>query len=190
MAEKYLGWSPYNYCGSNPLNHIDFDGKGYGIPSAAPIEFGAFAAGVTLGIGSFILIKAAHAFFTQKSVSVAVSKAVETSKNYVEKIVTKLLNEGKEGDGENTNPYKGPVTEPVTVVDPSGNATQLNPGESMGSSKDGEAQQVKGKDGKPTGTRKDKGHSPAKHKDPRAQVPHAHVPGVTNPDGTPWLPLK
>ncbi|MBV8534229.1 MAG: addiction module protein [Alphaproteobacteria bacterium] len=20
--------------------------------------------------------------------------------------------------------------------------------------------------------------------------PHAHVPGVTNPDGTPWLPIK
>ncbi len=30
--------------------------------------------------------------------------------------------------------------------------------------------------------------SPA-HKDPRFQNPHGHVPGVTNPDGTPWLPI-
>jgi hypothetical protein len=42
---------------------------------------------------------------------------------------------------------------------------------------------------RPTGTRIDGGHPATTHSDPRAQVPHAHVPGVKNPDGTPWLPI-
>jgi hypothetical protein len=46
-------------------------------------------------------------------------------------------------------------------------------------------------DGEATGKRKDGGHPVGpKHTDPRSLEPHAHVPGVTNPDGTPWLPLK
>ena len=45
--------------------------------------------------------------------------------------------------------------------------------------------------GEPTGLRKDGGgHPPPKHKDVRANEPHAHVPNVLNPDGTSWLPLK
>ena len=32
-------------------------------------------------------------------------------------------------------------------------------------------------------------HNPNTHSDPRAQGPHAHVPEVTNDDGTPWLPI-
>lgn len=49
----------------------------------------------------------------------------------------------------------------------------------------------KDRDGKATGIRKDgKGHPPSQvHQDPRSQNPHGHVPGVTNPDGTPWLPI-
>src|SRR6188474_2882837 len=42
--------------------------------------------------------------------------------------------------------------------------------------------------GEPKGGAHRWGHKPATHPDPRAQRPHAHVPGVTNPDGTPWLP--
>jgi hypothetical protein len=36
--------------------------------------------------------------------------------------------------------------------------------------------------------RLDNGHP--SHADPRAQAPHIHVPGMSNPDGTPWLPAK
>jgi len=44
--------------------------------------------------------------------------------------------------------------------------------------------------GVPTGVRKDDGHpnSPF-HRDVRSQQPHGHVPGVTNPDGAPWLTI-
>ena len=35
-----------------------------------------------------------------------------------------------------------------------------------------------------------KGHKPSTPADPRAQIPRAHVPGVTNSDGTPWLPVN
>ncbi len=45
-------------------------------------------------------------------------------------------------------------------------------------------------DGQPTGTRKDGGHNPGpRHPAPRGWKPHGHVPGVKNPDGTPWLPI-
>jgi hypothetical protein len=76
------------------------------------------------------------------------------------------------------------------IVDKDGNAFELKPGESFVGSPDGKYIQVRGRDGKPTGLRKDGPHNPTTHKDPRALRPHCHVPGVTNPDGTPWLPVK
>jgi RHS repeat-associated protein len=91
---------------------------------------------------------------------------------------------------ENTNPYAGPVSSPVTVVDDKGNAIPVKTGEQVQGSKDGRFTQVKDANGKPTGTRIDGGHKPTTHPDPRAQKPHAHVPGKTNPDGTPWLPIN
>lgn len=102
------------------------------------------------------------------------------------------------GEGAGAAP-KGASTPPVNelpssgnkfVVDPKGNTIVVKPGETVTSSPDGKWVQVRGPDGTPTGTRLDGGHKPASHPDPRAQQPHAHVPGVTNPDGTPWLPVK
>jgi hypothetical protein len=90
----------------------------------------------------------------------------------------------------NTNPYAGPVSNPVTVVDPKGNAVPVGRGEQLQGSKDGRWTQVKDANGDQTGTRIDGGHSPTTHSDPRAQARHAHVPGVTNPDGTPRLPVN
>ncbi len=57
-------------------------------------------------------------------------------------------------------------------------------------SPDGRFVHVRDANGQPTGVRIDGGHNPAGHPDPRAQGPHGHVPGVTNPDGTPWLPIR
>jgi hypothetical protein len=81
----------------------------------------------------------------------------------------------------------------VIIVTPGGNAVPVPPGGTLGSSPNGKWIEVKNANGTP-GIRIDDGHTPKgpndPHNDPRAQVPHAHVPGVTNPDGTPWLPVR
>ena len=92
---------------------------------------------------------------------------------------------------KNTNPFEGPVDEEVLVGDAEGNIIPVPTGYQLGGSKDGKCIQQKDRDGEATGIRKDgKGHPPSPvHRDPRSQNPHGHVPGVTNPDGTPWLPI-
>jgi RHS repeat-associated protein len=89
----------------------------------------------------------------------------------------------------NTDPYKGPVDEPVTAVDSHGNAIPVGEGESIGSSPDGQYQEVKGRrSGETTGTQLHRGGHP-KQKDPKAQAPHGHRPGVTDASGNPHLPV-
>jgi hypothetical protein len=90
---------------------------------------------------------------------------------------------------ENTNPYKGPVTEPVVVVDQHGNAIPVDQGQKVNTSPNGDYQQVVGTDGKATGDRMDRGGHP-KQNDPSAQQPHGHRSGVTRPDGNPHLPIE
>ena len=76
------------------------------------------------------------------------------------------------------------------IVDSRGKAIPLNKGEYFTGSKDGRWIQVRDANGNVTGMRIDGAHSPKTHTDPRALQPHAHVPGATNADGTPWLPIK
>jgi hypothetical protein len=75
-------------------------------------------------------------------------------------------------------------------VDSKGNAIVTPPGGRITSSPDGKFIQVRDANGNPTGVRIDGGHNPRTHTDPRSLEPHAHVPGATNGDGTPWLPIK
>jgi RHS repeat-associated protein len=98
-------------------------------------------------------------------------------------------NESKKPESGKTNPYKGPVDQPVIVVDPKGNAIPVDKGERVNSSPNGDYQQVVGSDGRPTGVRMDRGGH-KNHKDPNAQVPHGHRPGVQTPDGNPHLPIQ
>lgn len=64
------------------------------------------------------------------------------------------------------------IGEEVVVVDPRGNAIPVPIGQQLEGTKDGTWIQVKDKDKKATGTRKDGGHSPGpKHDDPRAWLP-------------------
>lgn len=99
---------------------------------------------------------------------------------------------GQTGPGTETKPGSnqgGPGEQGgVIYVDPGGNAIEVPPGGSITGSPDSRWIQVRGPDGEPTGVRIDNGHP--SHGDPRARGPHAHVPGVTNPDGTPWLPTR
>ena len=86
--------------------------------------------------------------------------------------------------------YSGGASCSRFVSDSKGNTIPLKPGETFKSSPNGEYIQVYGADGKATGTRLDGPHSPLKHSDPRALQPHSHIPCMTNPDGTPWLPAQ
>jgi hypothetical protein len=94
----------------------------------------------------------------------------------------------KAQSGGNTNPYAGPVSSGVTAVDSHGNAIPVEPGESIGASKDGQWQDVKDGVGNSTGTQLHRPGHPTQ-KDPLAQQPHGHRPGVTTPDGNPHLPV-
>lgn len=104
-----------------------------------------------------------------------------------------LLLTTRAGEGPSMGPSEAPstvFTRPSTiVVDSKGNAFPLRAGESVTGSKDGTWIQVRDAAGDPTGMRIDGPHSPRTHTDPRALQPHAHVPGITNEDGTPWLPV-
>ena len=91
------------------------------------------------------------------------------------------------GDGSQDSGQTGTGT---IYVDSKGNAIPTPLGGKIEGSKDGRFIQAKGPDGKPTGIRIDGPHKPSTHTDPRAQQPDGHVPGVTNDDGTPWLPIK
>jgi len=93
---------------------------------------------------------------------------------------------------KNMNPFEGAVDGEIYIGDAQGNIIPVPQGHQLEGTKDGKWIQIKDKDKKETGTRKDGGHPPGpKHKDdPRSWEPHAHVPGVTNPDGTPWLPIN
>lgn len=98
----------------------------------------------------------------------------------------KLFNEGAEG-GDSCSPSDDNGT---IYVDPNGNAIPTPQGGGITGSPNGDYIQGRDANGNPTGVRKDGGHNPSGHPDPRAQAPHGHVPGVTNPDGTPWLPVR
>jgi hypothetical protein len=87
------------------------------------------------------------------------------------------------------NPNRAPENGTI-FVDSKGNAIVTPPGGRITGSPDGKFIQARDANNKMTGVRKDGGHNPANHPDPRAQQPHGHVPGVTNSDGTPWLPIK
>ncbi|HFC7671507.1 TPA: polymorphic toxin MafB class 3, partial [Neisseria meningitidis] len=72
-------------------------------------------------------------------------------------------------------------------VDSKGNAIPI--GGYITGSPDARFIQVRDSNGNLTGARIDDAHHANTHQDPRALTGHAHVPGVTNDDGTPWLPI-
>ncbi len=122
---------------------------------------------------------------------------------YIDSICYEVQTEEQENPGKRrddgkrkprTNPFDCPVDEDVVVVDNEGNAIKVPQGNWLTGTKDGNWIQERAPNGtekgQATGLRKDGGHNPSPvHTDPRSLEPHAHVPGVVNADGTPWLTI-
>ncbi|WP_235603945.1 RHS repeat-associated core domain-containing protein [Luteimonas sp. JM171] len=174
----YRHFNRYAYAYNNPYAFTDPDGR---VPIAVPI-----ALGVRCGMNA--ACRAAVATAARKVVQWG-SAAVA---GYAGSEALNAYNESAssaESSGGNTNPYDGPVSEPVIVVDGDGNAIPVGEGEQVSSSPDGRYQQVKDSSGQPTGVRLDKGGHRT-HSDPKAQAPHGHRPGVTDETGNPHLPIE
>ncbi|WP_068468628.1 hypothetical protein [Candidatus Protochlamydia phocaeensis] len=114
----------------------------------------------------------------------------EDDNKYNQNELEKEEREHKEKSETKTNPFEGNVSTDIMVVDEKGNVIPVKVGEHVTGSRDGKWIQVRDEFDNPTGIRKDGPHSPQTHKDPRALEPHAHVTGINNNDGTPWLPIN
>lgn len=158
----------YAYVGNDPINMVDPTGK---VGTAAGAVAGCIATGPACPVGAAV------------GAVVGTVATVATMAYTLDSI--SQMNES----AENTNPYDGPVDEPVIVVDGDGNAIPVESGEQITASPNGDYQQVRDKDGKATGTRMDKGGHKGQS-DPKAQGPHGHRPNVTDENGNPHLPLK
>ena len=191
----------YSYVNNNPTRYTDPSGHcvevlsctlegaaaGSMVAPGVGTVVGAVAGfALAVGVGAGIAYLATHGSYTTDAAGAVVPVADPTEDDNN----TPQTEADDHQADQNTNPYAGPVDKPVIVVDPHGNAIPVEEGQQLTGSPNGRFVQVRDKDGNPTGTRLDGPHRPSTHPDPRAQAPHAHVPGVTNPDGTPWLPVK
>ena len=186
----------YQYVFNNPFLYRDPDGEfifvipivvwgaGVALPSLTAIGT-AVAAGVAAGAVAYGGYKLVDSLNNQYNQSQAWDQYESQQSIY------RTETEEKK---KSTNPFDGPINDDVVVIDPQGNAINIPQGNWLTGTKDGKWIQERTPDGttkgRETGTRKDGGHKPSpSHTDPRSLKPHAHVPGITNPDGTPWLPI-
>lgn len=159
----------YWYAANNPYKYFDPDGRYPCIATPpAPVCVKALAAAGNAVYRGYRLARAGSAVLNE---------------------VGSTEGESGSGAGENTNPYDGPISEPVVVVDPDGNAIPVGEGEQITSSPDGDYQQVRDSEGRATGTRLDRGGH-RNQSDPQARGPHAHRPNVTDESGNPHLPIN
>ena len=189
----------YAYVGNDPLDRAD--PTGLCAEDLCAVEGGAAVLGAVAYYGSAVLVAAGVCVEACGSIHDWIGGKASAAWNHI------VNNEAKPEDKPksdspaadkpsdsgsqtgNTNPYAGPVDQPVVVVDQNGNAIPVNQGESVSSSKNGDYQQVKDKNGEPTGVRLDRGGH-KNQSDPAARDPHGHVPGATTPDGNPHLPIN
>jgi RHS repeat-associated protein len=189
-----FNFNRYDYVNNNPINHIDPNGK---CLEDGCIGEAAIACAATPACSRAVMAAGAAtiAFFTVRAVHNTPTTTVQNNNSDVPvptpapgTAPTPTSTPAPAVDG-NTNPYAGPVDKPVVVVDKNGNAIPVDAGQSVNTSPNGDFQQVIGTDSRPTGDRLDRGGHP-NQRDPQAQNPHAHRPGVTDPNGNPHLPIN
>ena len=201
MVGRFLGIDPagvdpanlhsfnrYAYANNNPYKYVDPDGR---LPVLAVFvvkELVSIAIEQSTGVSVPISVGGAlkgAAKHNAKKQAAKIASSKKGAREAATKRGPKLLPAPKTRGRPNTAPQNGTI-----YVDSKGNALVSPPGGRITGSPDGRYIQVRDAAGKQTGTRIDAGHNPKGHPDPRAQQPHGHVPGVTNPDGTPWLPIN
>ncbi|WP_175597222.1 RHS repeat domain-containing protein [Peristeroidobacter soli] len=194
------GFNLYAYVGNDPLNAID--------PTGAIGEATAVGCALTAAVGCAPGAAIGAVIDVAIVAAVAITAYVATDYIMSNKESAPASPDAKPADSSsngpsaaeqpaapspaapgNTNPYSGPVDAPVTVIDSHGNAIPVSAGEEIAASPNGDYQQVRDKAGNPTGVRLDRGGHRT-HADPSAKGPHGHVPGVTQPNGNPHLPIK
>ena len=192
----------YQYTHNNPVRYIDADGNQVAESVGLGVIIGSGAAAAILTGAAYKIADNASKNKTDTSALrrfnrdaqsllllaallplSKIAKAEDGSKDKADNTGEKKKEEG------NTNPYNGPVDREVNVVDRDGNTIPVGEGEEITRSPNDQWVQVRDRNGNQTGTRIDGPHNPETHDDPRALAPHAHRPGVTNQDGTPWLPI-
>jgi RHS repeat-associated protein len=185
-AGNTFNFNRYAYVNNNPVNHIDPNGK---CLEDGCIGEAAIACAATPACSRAVMAAGATtiAFFTVRAVHNTATTTTQNNNSDVP-APTPAPTTAPTTDG-NTNPYAGPVDSPVVVVDKNGNAIPVDAGNSIGASPSGDYQEVKDRTGNATGDRLDRGGHRTQS-DPKAQQPHAHRPGVTDPDGNPHLPIN
>jgi RHS repeat-associated protein len=178
----------FAYVGNDPVNNLDPTGKN----TVAGAAVGCAATGPACPAGAAVGAVVGTVAMVAGAVAISNNANNESAEPGSGDNLPSVENDSAPATPdqlpENTNPYAGPVSEPVIAVDKNGNGIPVETGEQVVGSKNGDYQQVLGADGKPTGVRLDRGgHSG--QKDSRARDPHAHQPGVTTPDGNHHLPI-
>jgi RHS repeat-associated protein len=176
----------YAYVGNDPLNKNDPSGMcgppcGYAIAKGAELVL----EGAIVLAATYVIYKATEAFNDRMREQIIVQSNSESAGEESAETTPAPT----PTNGENTNPYDGPVGSPVIVVDGAGNAIPVAEGEQVTTSSNGDYQQVRDSEFRETGTRMDRGGHRGQS-DPNAQEPHGHRPGVTQPDGNPHLPIN
>ncbi|HEX7339231.1 MAG TPA: RHS repeat-associated core domain-containing protein [Rhodanobacteraceae bacterium] len=192
----------YTYANDNPIVNIDPDGR-QSFPGDHPLRQALRTADAVKRLGEPTVLKirskttinGLKKYGPYAAVVVGAYTGVDETAGLgtllragarvlARKVIKPGASEQAVGTGEKTDSIG------TVFVDSKGNAIPTPRGGAITGSPDGKYIQVRDADGNLTGARIDGPHKSATHPDPRAQRPHAHVPDVKNPDGTPWLPIN